>query len=447
MHIHQLLMAEMAFSTAAVQLLLMMATMLVLAGAAAAVPSPPIGMPNCETRCGNVEVPYPLGLGSNASCYLPGFNLTCDHTMEPPRLLIDASLRVERIGDTFVSVVHTVGANKASVLGGALDLHDGPYFLPRGNELVVMGCNVQATLLRNPGNITVSSCLSFCRDGDILLQTGSPFGDPNDDVSCSAASPSEIGCCHAPAITDDKDDVAATYSVRLDWFGRNSSADKERTPFRAFLAQEEWFDYWRAMWPRPSAMEVPVYLDWKMGASLLSQYNFSYKSKHSNCYDDARGYTCRCDPGYSGNALVPDGCQVHNECEGITCHGVCIVKEGLPVCQCPSGTQGNSAMPGGCLNSTVTRADAAAGNCTRWCGGLHVPYPFGIQDMGLADCYKPGFNLTCDMTGHGPPRLLLGDDGELQVMKIHLENATVHAVRASAFINASSTHGVTARQH
>ncbi|CAL5012203.1 unnamed protein product [Urochloa decumbens] len=43
-------------------------------------------------------------------------------------------------------------------------------------------------------------------------------------------------------------------------------------------------------------------------------------------------------------------------------------------------------------------------NCTTLCGGVAVPYPFGIEPE--AGCYLLGFNLTCD-TAHTPPRLLL----------------------------------------
>ncbi|CAL4987621.1 unnamed protein product [Urochloa decumbens] len=76
--------------------------------------------------------------------------------------------------------------------------------------------------------------------------------------------------------------------------------------------------------------------------------------------------------------------------------------------------------------------------CPTTCGDVRVPYPFGIS----ADCYLPGFNLTCDR-GHNPPRLLLGDgDGNgdrlLQVTDIYLDNATMRVMSGPPIINHTS---------
>ncbi|CAM0953213.1 unnamed protein product [Alopecurus aequalis] len=61
-------------------------------------------------------------------------------------------------------------------------------------------------------------------------------------------------------------------------------------------------------------------------------------------------------------------------------------------------------------------------NCTRKCGEVRVPYPFGIGPA--AACSLPGFNLTCDRSR----RLLLGD-GTLRVVNFFIKNSTVRVVR------------------
>ncbi|XP_037442093.1 wall-associated receptor kinase 5-like [Triticum dicoccoides] len=80
--------------------------------------------------------------------------------------------------------------------------------------------------------------------------------------------------------------------------------------------------------------------------------------------------------------------------------------------------------------SAAAAAAVDAHGCTRECGDVDVPYPFGVVgDPGGAGCYLPGLNLTCETSRDDPPRLLLGD-GSLQVVTISLQNLTVRAVHA-----------------
>jgi hypothetical protein len=65
--------------------------LLILAGAAAAAMAaqaeqPPITRPGCPDKCGNVSIPFPFGL--MPGCFRDGFELTCDHNFDPPRLFV-----------------------------------------------------------------------------------------------------------------------------------------------------------------------------------------------------------------------------------------------------------------------------------------------------------------------------------------------------------------------
>jgi hypothetical protein len=102
-----------AVATAAAALLMIILMPSLPAGGAAAAagdraspaPAIPIGMPNCATSCGGVDVPYPFGIGTDARCYLPGFNLTCDISAGRLLLDIDDTLQVLDIGDIDVPLL------------------------------------------------------------------------------------------------------------------------------------------------------------------------------------------------------------------------------------------------------------------------------------------------------------------------------------------------------
>ncbi|TVU10466.1 hypothetical protein EJB05_43998, partial [Eragrostis curvula] len=68
--------------------------------------------------------------------------------------------------------------------------------------------------------------------------------------------------------------------------------------------------------------------------------------------------------------------------------------------------------------------------CNTTCGNMSVPYPFGIQP----GCYREGYNLTCDTSSGGSPRLLLGD-GTLRVVDIYPQNSTVRVLRDGSMVN------------
>lgn len=70
-----------------------------------------IAKPGCQTQCGNVNVPYPYGIGKDTNCSLDdSFYMNCNTTYDPPQLFVKGgNLRVHSILDselrifTFVS--------------------------------------------------------------------------------------------------------------------------------------------------------------------------------------------------------------------------------------------------------------------------------------------------------------------------------------------------------
>ncbi|KAM0846973.1 hypothetical protein ACQ4PT_055322 [Festuca glaucescens] len=384
----------------------------------------PIGMPSCVRSCGGVDVPYPFGTGTDARCYLPGFNLTCDNSTGRLLLDVDGTLQVLNIAAHigFLKAQH-IGAVKIGVSGLR---RDGPYTLWR-SELILIGCNVQATV--KSGNVTVAGCTSLCEDA-------AADDDENGSVTDDRCYGSSTGCCRANIVTPGYDGsstgsgTSSAYDVQLTSLGGRSRNRSTDLPVRVFVAYNGWFDnsslshdLLHRSW---ETMSVPFLLSWEVVGQAAAQPSSLCKSNHSERRNGTRGgYTCTCKDGYRGNPYITDGCKDDDECkmwsqEENGCYGECINTEGSYMCQCPTGTTGDYSIPGGCVNDT-TLADT--GSCMRWCGDVEVPYPFGI---GPSKCNWPGFDLTCDMTD-GPPRLLLGR-GHFRVVNISLLNTTVRVI-------------------
>ncbi|KAI4970157.1 hypothetical protein ZWY2020_001071 [Hordeum vulgare] len=93
-------------------------------------------------------------------------------------------------------------------------------------------------------------------------------------------------------------------------------------------------------------------------AASADETNFACVSDHSSCIDTTymRGYSCRCDAGYKGNPYVVGGC-----------------------------SRDHDYSPSAGRNVT----------CTRSCGKIKVPFPFGLED-GCSG--KTEFILSCNAT-------------------------------------------------
>ncbi|KAK1605846.1 hypothetical protein QYE76_029519 [Lolium multiflorum] len=333
-------------------------------------------------------------MGPSYCYHSPGFNLRCDHG----RLLLgNGTFQVaEDIYPSFprLTVFHTgdiqTDGHGRGTFGAGVGLgDDSPFSLSRGNQLVLIGCNMRATL-RN-GNVTMSGCSSFCTDSSDEGRKYMP-SRLKSSMLCSS-----IGCCQAPIIVN-REVIAGSgkllpitsYDVELDSFGWNRSEARE-LPARVFIARDGWFAPMSISHQLLSnehlgaaPMEVPFWLDWEVtigqqGTSLSDSWECPVdaartvcRSNHANCTRRERGgYTCSCKDGYEGNPYISNGCQ---------------------------------------------------GNCITSCGNMSVPYPFGIGPPG---CYLPGFNLTCDTSNHHAPRLMLST---FQVVDISLLNSTVRVV-------------------
>uniref|UniRef100_M8CFZ7 Wall-associated receptor kinase 3 n=1 Tax=Aegilops tauschii TaxID=37682 RepID=M8CFZ7_AEGTA len=237
--------------------------------------------PGCPTICAGVSVPYPFGV--REGCYLPGFNLTCDRALGRERLLIGGAggtLEVAEISlaNSMVRVMDTAGAVKLTGSGNGTGLarlassgqwgglraapFAGPFVVSgTRNRLVVTGCNQQATLLGEGGNVIVG-CSAFCPVTDTFLSTISP-----EEVAACAG----VGCCETPIPIG-----RPSYSVQLAGLDLNQEMDLQ-LPIAVRIAETGWVEgnsaglLNKSLQDSSSTTAISVVLEWAVESKRLLQ--------------------------------------------------------------------------------------------------------------------------------------------------------------------------------
>ncbi|OEL22802.1 hypothetical protein BAE44_0016179 [Dichanthelium oligosanthes] len=222
-----------------------------------------IGLPGCPTSCGNVSVPYPFGI--SPGCYMEGFNLTCDRSSSPPRLLL---------GNGTLQVVVDVSLHNSTVrvLSPTIQLEfKGEWehgyagsegYGTWGGPGWGLGDGSPYSLLESYNEFILWGCFFF---GELWLAGG-------------GRAPVPIG--------------RASYDVRLNSI-RNLShiADPAATPpYAVLIAEEGRFDQNKIT----EALPIPMVLSWDVPSSTLQGRN---KTRDGNA-------TCPADLGTPPYVIV-----------------------------------------------------------------------------------------------------------------------------------------------
>ncbi|XP_015694614.2 putative wall-associated receptor kinase-like 16 [Oryza brachyantha] len=307
-----------------------------------------VALPGCQSRCGDVDVPYPFGIGRGCAIH-GGFELSCTSAATGAaagtsklRLLAAATSspppEVTRISerDGKVWVKSTIATQCYNATTGRLESttasanFSSPFFSlsPVDNKIVVIGCR---SLGYMQSDTYAVGCSATC-GADKIPANG----------SCSGA-----GCCQADVPRGVRSYVSFfndNYNASAIWRNTpcNYVALMEAAAFRfstGYLTTTAFADRY--------AGNLPVVVDWVVSPQKCSEARggdrisaYACVSSNSECVDGELGYRCRCSKGYGGNPYITGGCTDIDEChDNVTypCAGICKNTLGSFECSCPKG--------------------------------------------------------------------------------------------------------------
>ncbi|CAM0942687.1 unnamed protein product [Alopecurus aequalis] len=309
--------------------------------------------PGCQTRCGNVSIPFPFGIGPG--CFLEGFEIDCkDNTpvlssssdnLQVLNLTVMPRPEARVMLPVAYQCYNITDGNPGDGSYGSVGISSAFRISNTMNELVVLGCNTFAYTNSGPWGRhwyqVYTGCLAYCNDG-----TSAKDGD------CTG-----IGCCRVDIMAGLIDNSMSFLGNQKQDQGWSHEGQDFSPCDYAFIVEKTKYNFSVADLKMDGKTTTkPLVLDWALRdkdaktnvtgpmscAVVKKQPDYACVSDNSECIDSKNGpgYSCNCTMGFEGNPYLHGGCININECDRLdfyTCHGVCRDKIGDYDCHCPAG--------------------------------------------------------------------------------------------------------------
>ncbi|XP_042492875.1 uncharacterized protein LOC122072579 [Macadamia integrifolia] len=334
-------------------LIVLLVSLLSSTGASAITVPPPLALPGCQEKCGNVTIPYPFGIGEG--CFMAAnyssFRITCEAingrsirpymANEAELEILDISLDLPEVSISSYYAFQCFNSTgpRAPRQNYLMTMGGTPFtFSATRNKFIAIGCDTLANILDPVDNNFTLGCTSLC----------------NDLRSVRNGSCSGIGCCQTSIPFKLKRFyiyIASIYNHTRIW--------KSNPCGYAFLADQDWFTfkYSDLLVDNLDNLTIPVVMDWAIGNETCEEAVRDTESfacgPNSYCsnFTNGPGYQCFCKSGFEGNPYHPQGCQDIDECvkgynNSCSSIAICTNTYGSYNCSCPQGYYGNGWLTG-----------------------------------------------------------------------------------------------------